>query len=314
MESVIELIKKHKKISLFFHQSPDGDALGSTFGMYFWIKENFKDKEVEICMDNHEIRFPSYFIGRETNASTEHVTGSLGIVLDTANTDRILDERWKLCSQLVKIDHHPNNEPYGDIVLVDSNTSSAAELVCREFYQKYEGTYNIPLAGAEALFIGMITDTGRFIYESVNEHTHMTAAFLIKCGVNPTPLYLDLYKRDLNSVRVQGEIITRMKVNNKVISCLLPKGIHKELGVSESALKQVNTMYNIGDNQIWTLAYWDEEKDILKASVRSKSVAINEVAAKYNGGGHKLASGTTPGTEENFRKMIIDLENLILVK
>jgi nanoRNase/pAp phosphatase (c-di-AMP/oligoRNAs hydrolase) len=119
IEQIINEIKDHKRISLFFHEFPDGDALGSVYGFKAYLEVIFPEKDVRIVgieqVDKGNLK--DIFIDTKLSipATTEFISNSLAIVFDTANKERIYQKSAHLAKKVIKIDHHYNGEKYGEI-------------------------------------------------------------------------------------------------------------------------------------------------------------------------------------------------------
>ena len=180
MEFIYNKIKEYKKIIIFGHVRPDGDCIGSQYGLGRIIKESFPEKEIIITGEASDY---VSFIGTPKMAEDEDFKGALGICVDIANGDRVSDQRYKNCEYTIKIDHHINVDSFCDYEYVDEKSPACAQIIT-EFFLTYKDELKINKEAAEALYVGIVTDTGRFKYDSTTSKTHRIAASLLDYGVN----------------------------------------------------------------------------------------------------------------------------------
>ena len=204
-------IEKFDRIAIFRHEKPDYDAFGSQYGMYHFIKDNWPNKEVIVCGDNHVT-----LTGKCFPEMPEHEDGwfeqdFLAIILDLSNMDRIADERAKKAKFTIKIDHHPLVEHFGDIEIVDETMSAAAELIASIFFSREE-KYKISEKTAENLYKAIVGDSGRFLYESTTAHTFLIAKKLLETGMDLGKVYHEIYDNDKNELLVRTYILKHYKV------------------------------------------------------------------------------------------------------
>ena len=158
LEAILEQIKKYNKIIIHRHQRPDPDAIGSQIGLAEILKASFPYKQIYVVGKD----IPGLdWIGQMDEIDGQTFDGALVIVTDTANAPRIDDRRFDNGDKLIKIDHHPNDEPYGDLMWVEPEASSCSEMIY-SFYQHFAKELKMPKKAASALYAGIIGDTGRF--------------------------------------------------------------------------------------------------------------------------------------------------------
>ena len=164
------------KIIIHRHVSPDPDALGSQLGLAELIRCNYKDKVVKTVGFNE----PSLaWMGQMDEVCDEDYEGALVLIMDTANSARIDDSRYKLGAKLIKLDHHPVVEEYADINYTDTAASSTSEIVVN-LYQANREAYHLQLSqeAASCLYTGIIADSGRFLYDNTTIDTLSAAQLL----------------------------------------------------------------------------------------------------------------------------------------
>lgn len=158
VKEIMAAVKQYETIIIHRHQRPDPDAIGSQVGLAELLRASFPEKNI------YQVGGPVE--GLEFLAEMDVITddvyrGALVIVTDTANAPRISDARFSLGDQLIKIDHHPNDEPYGDLVWVNTNASSCSEIIV-DFWQQHLAELTMTDNAARLLYAGIVGDTGRF--------------------------------------------------------------------------------------------------------------------------------------------------------
>ena len=296
-----EKIKAYKKIIIMPHARPDGDCMGTSFGLKDIIKTSFSDKEVYVVGD--EVDYVA-FLGSVDKVSDDVFEGALVIVVDTANQERIADQRYGLGEYLIKIDHHIPVSSFGDLEYVDV-TRPAAALIILDYYHLFKDELTMTLEGARALFTGTLTDTGRFKYPGVDGDTFRLIAMLYDLGLNSQEVYKHLDTKSEALVRFKGYVLLNYeKTEHGVAYIKMTEELVKSYHVSiEEASSMVNELSVFEDCPIWVLLAEYEEK-IVRARIRSKGPAINEIANQFDGGGHAMASGANLGTWERAEELL----------
>lgn len=310
IKQIIKEITNHQIIIIHRHVRADPDALGSQVGLKLMIEDTFPEKHVFVVGEED----PSlYFLARMDQVSDTLYENALVIVCDTANVERICDQRYNLGKKLIKIDHHPNHEPYGDIQWVDTNASSTSEMIYELYLQAKGSGFNITNEVARLLYAGIVGDTGRFLFPSTTNKTFQYSAELIMYDFDRTKLYDGLYNVKDNIIRLQGYVLQQFKVSaSGVTSIRLTKKILEDYNVSSQESSQlVGVLGNIEGLKAWVF-FIEEGDNLIRARLRSKGPVINKIAAKYNGGGHPLASGATVHSWEEADQLVNDLEKVAI--
>lgn len=306
MKQVLDKIKEYNRIILFRHIRPDGDAVGSTKGLREILKLTYPQKEIYLLNDD----FSDYlsFLGGEDDPIDDSLyEDALGIVVDTANMDRISNPKFKLCKEIIKLDHHIPRENYGDINLVDEDRSSASEMVAN-FYFTFKDELKINLEGATYIYTGMVTDSGRFRYRSVSGDTMRLAGMLLDMGIDTDTLYANLYMKDFSEYKFTANVYEKMKITeNGVAYIIVDKAMQEEFNLSsEQSSNAISCLDGIKGSLIW-LAFIENE-DSFRVRLRSRFVTISEIGEKYNGGGHACASGATVYSMDELYSLVNDAD------
>ena len=305
MEQILNKIKEYDRIMLFRHIRGDGDSVGSTKGLKEIIRLTWPEKEVYLIDDD----MPEYlsFLGPDDlPVDDELYRDVLGIVLDTAAQDRISNPRYALCRELIKIDHHLPVEDYGNLAWVDVNRSSCCEMIA-ELYRTFSHELIMDSTAATYLYAGLVTDSGRFRYNSVSGDTMRAAATLLDIGVDTDTLFAHLYLESFDSLKFTSAVYERMKITEHGVAYLyINQAMQKEFDLSlEQAGACVKHMESIRGCLCWTvfLETGDPSRPI-RARMRSRFVPINSIAEQYRGGGHAFACGATVYSTEEMEELL----------
>ncbi|MEC2159861.1 DHH family phosphoesterase [Virgibacillus halodenitrificans] len=300
---ILDDIRAFDTIIIHRHVRPDPDALGSQGALMELIKENFPEKKVYVVGEED----PSLtFLVRMDTIEEEVYEGALVIVCDTANAARICDQRYDLGEKLIKIDHHPNVDTYGDLRWVDTNASSTSEMIY-EFYLELQDQLSMNVKAARLIYAGIVGDTGRFLFPSTTTKTFHYAAELVAYDFDRTALYDGIYSMKESIARMRGYILTNYTLSPEGMSTVkLTRDILNEFGVSPVDTGQlVGVLGEVEGIKAWV--FFIEEEDLIRVRFRSKGPIVNDIAAKYNGGGHPMAAGASVPTWEEAEKVINDL-------
>lgn len=286
---ILEAIKANKTIILHRHVRPDPDAYGSQMGLAEIIRASFPEKEVYSVGSKEE---SLSFLGEVDRIDDSKYEGALVIVCDTANEERVSDQRYKNGSQLIKIDHHPNDNPYGDLLWVDTNASSCSEMIA-DFYESFCEQLTLNTTAARLLYAGIVGDTGRFLYPSTTEKTLRLAAKLVSYSFDRSEIYQKLYELPKQIIHLSGYVLEHFQMDESgAATVFLNDELLKKYQVDpRRASALVSILENVEGIRSWIM--FIQEGEFIRARLRSKGPAINELAKEYHGGGHPLASGAT---------------------
>lgn len=306
-DQIIETIKQYDTIIIHRHVRPDPDAYGSQGGLAEILKASFPDKTIYTV--GQEERSLQY-LRRLDEISDDTYKGALVIVTDTANQERVCDQRYLTGDKLIKIDHHPNEDPYGDIVWVDTTSSSTSEMIYELYLFGQEKGLKMSDQAARLLYAGIVGDTGRFLYPSTNDRTFQYAGELIKYNFSRTEVYDGMYELPMNVVKLNGYVLQNFEMNeNGVASMILPKELLAQYEVrAADASLLVSALGSVEGIKAW--AFFIEESDQIRVRLRSKGPVINGVAKKYKGGGHPLAAGASIYSWDEVPTVMKDIEEV----
>lgn len=285
-DQILEKIKAYETIILHRHVSPDPDAIGSQAGLARSLRLAFPDKKI-LCagVDLGDLDWLNVMDDVQ-DVDYEH---ALVITTDCADRPRVSDQRYQNGEFIIKIDHHPNVDPYGDINYVVDEAPAASEIVADFIMQE-----QLPLTKevAEPLYAGIVGDTGRFMYDATTTHTFEVAAKLMSTGIDITKIARTISDVTLEEAKLQSLVLDYMKLDQSGAAyAILSQEILNKLGVStEQASVTVTTPGRIKDVVTWNV-FVELPDGTFRVHYRSKGPVINELAAKHRGGGHALASG-----------------------
>ncbi|MCT2537171.1 bifunctional oligoribonuclease/PAP phosphatase NrnA [Aquibacillus koreensis] len=305
IQEIINKIREYQTIIIHRHVRPDPDAYGSQVGLAEIIKHSFAEKSVFVVGDED---ISLSFFAKMDEVEDEVYRDALVIVCDTANQARIADERYSTGKELIKIDHHPSVDPYGDIAWVNTEASSTSEMIYELFMHAKESGFKCNDRAASLLYAGIVGDTGRFLFPSSTEKTFLYASDLVTYNFDRTALYDSMYKTKMNVARLKGYILQNFHVSESGVSSIkITMEKLEEFGLTSSETSSiVGILGDIEGIRAWVI--FVEEEDLIRVRLRSKGPVINDIAAKYNGGGHPLASGATIYNWDEAEAVIKDLE------
>lgn len=303
-EKIIALIEKYDKIIIHRHKNPDGDALGSQIGLLNILKDSYPEKQVYAVGDMTQ-RYAFMLSCPMDEIDDEVYSGALAIVLDTSAKALISDDRYSLAEKVVKIDHHLYVEKIGDEEVTATSYESCAGLVAA---MAMESGLTVSDVAAKALYTGMITDSGRFRYDSTSSETFRIASFLMERRFETSDIYRSLYADELDNIRLRASFVMKIQMATPKVAYIYTTDSEvKELNCDIFSISRgmVNTMSEIRGVENW-VNFTETDEGVL-CEIRSNRHNINQIAVKYGGGGHQKASGATLKNREEAMSLLSDL-------
>ncbi len=311
-QKIIDKITEYDNISLFFHEIPDLDCLGSCFALKWYIKSKFPNKKVKIIgLDILNASFGmSFFVFDKRHVPNEFLASSLGIVLDTANESRVWSGRHTICKELARIDHHPKIDSICNYEWVDDFYSSTCQMVAELMIDWDERYLIAPVA--KYLYAGILTDTGRFLYPSSSPSTYAITSKLVDTGFDRSEIHNAIYTKDVKETLFSSYVIRKAKFNHRLglAYVKIPKNAFDKYGI-DLRMSMIHVLNNIRGLNIWISIYYDKTAKQWKGSIRSKKIPVNKIVEKYNGGGHKLAAGFRINSIEQYKQLIREVEKIL---
>ncbi len=304
---ILKLIEKYDRIILHRHANPDGDAIGAQVGLSHLLRHNYPQKEI-FCVGDAPARYAFMEDSTPDIIPDEAYHGALAIILDLSAPELISDDRWRLAKTSARIDHHIFLSKIADTEVVDTTTESCAGLIAE--LAMFAGWRLTPIA-AKSLYTGILTDSGRFRYDSVNAATFRRAAFLMSEPIDTNAIFAELYADDLDAAKLRASFVLKITpAEHRTAYIYTTLAEFKATGASAFAISRgmVGTMADLRGIDIW-VNFTETEAGVL-AEIRSSKYNINPIAVKYGGGGHAKASGATLKDHEEAMAMLGDLQAL----
>lgn len=307
LEDVKTFFLQNDNFCLVCHASPDGDTIGSCYGMYYALKKIGKRAKV-VCSD----AIPKKFDYLTKNYVEDEFDTFKVVTMDTADIVLLGDLKNELIGNVdLNVDHHISNVPFAKNMYLNSESSSNCENVLYIILQM-----QIPLDKniANCIYTGIVTDTGCFKYESVNSKTHRNASILIEAGAEydyisfihfdeMTKEYINLQEIAMNSLEYyNNDTCCIMTINKEDIE--KTNATVTDVDVITSIPKRIKGI-DIG------IVLKEKEQNVYKLSIRtSKKYEANKIASHFNGGGHIRAAGCViEGSSEQVKNKILNLIN-----
>jgi phosphoesterase RecJ-like protein len=311
-QEAYDLIKNNKNFLIVSHKNPDGDSIGSEIALTMALMKMEKNVYIYNSDPTPEkySKFPrANLVQTEKKNFEEDVT----IFVDCAELDRVgrIKENIDFSKPSINIDHHIGNTKFGTVNIIKPDHSSTAEII----YQLIKNQIEMDKEIATYLYIGILTDTGAFRYPNTTSHSLRVASELVEYGVIASQVSEFIWFTDPEArIKLLGDVLRTMDLYDKISIMHVSKEMLKKHGAKEEDTEEF-VDYGLSIERIETAAIIKERKDgTLKVSLRSKNnVPVQELAAKYGGGGHRTASGfTVKGEIQSFKKELKkELEKLI---
>ena len=303
---ILEKIKEYDTIIIHRHMKPDPDALGSQVGLKALLTHHFPEKTIKVVGYNEPTL--TWMAEMDTVQDSDY-HGALAIICDTANRPRIDDKRYEQAAFTIKIDHHPNDDIYGDLSWVDTSSSSASEMIAL-----FAEATKLELSdyAAKLLCAGIIGDTGRFLYPSTSARTLRIASQLREHNFDYAELMRKMDTMSFKIAKLQGYVYDHLEVDeNGAARVILTQEILKKYDVTDAETAAiVGAPGRIDTVSLWGI-FVEQADGHYRVRLRSKFVPINGIAKEHDGGGHPLASGANSYSLEENELIYQKLKNLL---
>jgi len=305
VDEIFDEVEKSDSVILFGHVNPDGDCLGSVYGMKEALKSYYPNKHI-YAVGSHpkyieSLLEPSDVLDEETYKK------SLGFVVDVSDPERIEDKNFSLCKKVVCIDHHILNGKEKFLTLRDTLAPSASFVLTKCLLMRYG---KIPASSANFFYLGLVTDTGRFQYDSEPE-TFEIAKKLVQLGADYRNLYSKLYVQSSASLRFRSYVYSNFKASGNVSYVLVPRSAYESLGMEQNqASNQVNLLSLLDGRPIW-VQFTEQDDSSIRVEFRSDGhYNVQKAAVAFGGGGHFAASGCKLKSLDEAEKVVAYLNTL----
>jgi phosphoesterase RecJ-like protein len=298
METVADEIRGGERFLLTTHEGPDGDALGSLLAMHHLLGRLGKDSVMFLAAKEFPLPIEYRFLPLEEvfHEQPADMADRTVVFLDCGNIDRMpFDFLRGDGRRVVNIDHHHDNTRFGDVNLVDVEASSTAEIV---YALALHLGVEISPEMASALYVGLVTDTGRFMYENTNADTHRIAAALIEAGVDVNDTYRRLYEHvPLEKLRLVARALEAIERPCEGLAITyITEDDYEQTGsgeeMTEGIIDYVRSLEGVKVAAV-IRELGSRGSAARKVSLRSSGadVDVSAIAREYGGGGHVRAAG-----------------------
>jgi bifunctional oligoribonuclease and PAP phosphatase NrnA len=305
LERVSAELRSRDRFLLTAHEGPDGDALGSLLGMHQLLTQLGKDSVMFLAAKEFPLPIEYRFLPLEEvfHEPPADMADRTVIFLDCGNIDRMpVDFLTAGGNAVINIDHHHDNTRFGDFNLVDVGASCTAEIVY-DLAVLFEAEITPEMASA--LYVGLITDTGKFMYENTDAHTHRVAAALIDAGVDIDDTYRRLYEHvPIEKLRLVARALEGIQrhCDDRLVLTYVTAGDYEQTGAGEEMTEGViDHLRSIDGTKVAAVIrdLGDRGRAARKVSLRSSEgdVDVSAIARKHGGGGHKRAAGFSTDLE-----------------
>ena len=317
MDKIINYINEGNYFIVTSHVNPDGDNIGSTLSMYYYLKSI--NKEVYYVLEddiplNLKFLLENVEIIKSEDFMNLNIKDFNLIALDCGDIDRICIEKELIqkASKLICIDHHESNNSYGDFNYIVPEASSTCELVYNllKRVNELENKQVIDEKIATALYTGVVTDTGKFTYSNTKPSTFDMVKDILEIGAQSNKVICEVYGNNpYNYYKLLGEALNTLNIiETKIATITLTQDMLERNNVSFKDTDGITPYCRDIENVEVGILVKEKSKDEIKISLRSKNyVDVNQIAKVFNGGGHVRAAGLTicGETIENATKMVV---------
>ena len=300
---ILAKIKEYNKIIISRHIRPDGDCVGGTKGLLAILKETYPEKEIYLVNEDYA-KYLAFLGGEDEQFDDEFYADALVIVLDTASIERISNKKYHLGKELIKIDHHIDIKPYGDISWVEDYRSSLCEMIV-DFYVTFKDELKMNKEAATCLYTGMVTDSGRFKHSTVTGDTMRLAGTLLDVGIDIDWLFANLKLEEYEYLVFKAYALGQIKVTENGVAYIhVDKEMQEKFNLSrEDASSVIAFAEYIKGSLIW-IAFIDNPDGTIRVRLRSRFVTCNDIGESWRGGGHECACGATLYAQEEIDKLL----------
>lgn len=305
LENILAAIEAHDIIIIHRHVRPDPDALGSQMGLKAVLEETYPHKDIyAVGQDDDSLAE----FGDMDDISDDTYKNALVIVNDSANRPRIDDQRYKKGTTLVKVDHHPNEDPYGDFMIVEPSISSTSELWA-SIILRDDNNLQMNDEAAKCFFLGIVGDTGRFLYDNTTRDTMQIAGELLNYDFPASELMQESNTQTISQARLQAYVLQNMKLSAQgtVNSVYISQDLLQSLDLTANETYQIVQIPGTIEGVITWVTFIEQPDGKVRCRIRSKGPVINHIAAQHDGGGHEKASGANVYSSEEKDELLAQL-------
>jgi bifunctional oligoribonuclease and PAP phosphatase NrnA len=310
LDLVVEEIRAGDRFLLTTHENPDGDALGSLLAVHRILGALGKDSVMFLTAKEFPLPVEYRFLPLEEvfHEPPADINDRVVVFLDCGNIDRMpVDFLKNDGHKVINIDHHHDNTRFGTINLVDVDASCTAEIV-----YELAGLLGVELTPeiANALYVALVTDTGKFMYENADARSHRMAAGLIEAGVDVNEVYRRLYEHaPIEKLRLLARALEHIEVRDegRLAVTYISSEDYATTGADEALTEGVIDHLRTIDGTVAAAVVRDQtenERAARKVSMRSTDgrIDVSAIARAHGGGGHRRAAGF--GTDLPYEQVV----------
>jgi len=288
-EKIIAKIEKHDSIVIFGHLNPDGDCYGSQIALRNILRNEYPQKQI-YCVGSGLRKF-LHILGQMDIVTDETISKSLAILVDGNDLSRAEDQRVRTALDFAKIDHHIDLHNFTEgPEVIDDKATSTCELIYK--FAK-ENEFEIDLISASALYLGIMTDSGRFQFADDFVSMFAMVSDLCSIGVDPILLNKTNNLQPEISLDIKSFIYSHVVKTDRLIYAVARKSDREKLGVSSAQIVSTTSLLSyIVDHPIWFVVS-ETDNGGMQVEIRSSTFNVQNVAAHFGGGGHTYAAGFT---------------------
>jgi phosphoesterase RecJ-like protein len=302
-------IELYDKIIIHRHSRPDMDAIGSQYGLYLLLKENYPQKEVYVVGDLNQMSYKAQM----DEISDDMYKDALVIITDVSVTRMISDDRYQLGKEIIIIDHHQNDTDVNNVSIFykDATFASAAEMIV-DLARVLK--FIITPEAATYLYGGMVTDTGRFLYLSNPSQTFELASYITRFNPDIQPFYDFIYTEPLQKRKTKQIFQSFELTKHNVAYRKNDQKVIEKSGLDFHSISRgmVNQMAGIIEVPIWANFTEDVEHNVIVGEFRSRGIVIVDIAKKYGGGGHNHACGASLNDWNDVENILKDFDERVV--
>ncbi|MCB9498502.1 MAG: bifunctional oligoribonuclease/PAP phosphatase NrnA [Bacillales bacterium] len=304
-EEALKLIINYQKIIVIRHKTPDYDAYGSQIGLALSLRNKYPEKIILMDGDENSNNVLSIPMDK---VKKEDYKDSLVILTDQSSVKMLNDENFRLADKVIIIDHHESSPDFGDLIIIKPLYSSASEMIT-EFLS--ESSIEIPKEAADALYIGMVGDSARFLYRGTSSNTFKMASILIDSGADILEDYKKMSKDEsANQKKFKGYVLSNFQTYDKIAYIMIDKKTRDSFSIDTSYASRgsVNLLSGIEGIDAF-VDFTESDEGEIYTEIRSKEISVVDVAKAYGGGGHALACGATLSSFKEAEELVKKLND-----
>jgi len=305
---VLNLVETYDSIIVARHKNPDLDAYGAQFGLFYALKNKYPEKNIYVVGDDNNLNFFESL----SEVDIAERKKSLVFILDTVAKQMLNEIDYLNYDKLILVDHHQNLPDIDyDYYIRNTDASSTAEMI---FTLLMKWNIEVNKSSARALYMGIIGDTGRFMYSSTTARTLSIAGKLLNKDIDINEIHNLIYLENLENKKIKNIFFNSIEITEKNVAYRKNnQDFLDKYNLSPSFVSRglIGQMAGIKEIPIWANFTYDKQIGKIVCEFRSRDYPVLEIAKKYGGGGHLYACGCSVNEWEEVDRIIEDLNGLI---